>query len=154
MLDQALYNAITRRMGTKPDAYSKAVARSDAATPPIIAAAFQTIDAKATGLLTHVSMMIAGLGISAPMLAQYVYEEAIIVAEICVYLLIAVGCLRCLSMFAAAEEGADAAATRRNAERELLIRRELYRFCHRAAIVFTILVFISLPIMLLWRPEG
>lgn len=44
--------------------------------------AFQMIDVKATGLLTHVSMMIAGLGISAPLLAQHPVEEAIIVGEI------------------------------------------------------------------------
>jgi hypothetical protein len=34
----------------------------------------------------------------------------------------------------------------------LLIRQELYRFCNSFTIRFTILVFISLPIMLWWQP--
>jgi len=112
--------------------------------------AFQMIDAKAAGMLTHVSMMIAGLGITAPLLAQHPFEEAVIVAEICVYLLIAVGCLRCLSALAPDDIQGDPASS---VDRELIIRQELYGFCNRLAIRFTILVFFSLPIMLWWDPS-
>src|SRR5262249_55025492 len=53
--------------------------------------AFEQIDSKATGLLTHVSLMIAGLGLIAPLLANNDAELAVVVFEIAVYLLIAVG---------------------------------------------------------------
>ena len=110
---------------------------------------FQIIDVKAAGMLTHVSMMIAGLGISAPLVAQHPVEEAVIVAEICIYLLIAVGCLRCLSALGASDTPNDLQV---RVSRELIIRQELYRFCNRFTIRFTVLVFISLPIMLWWQP--
>ena len=54
---------------------------------------FASIDAKATGLLTHTSMMIAGLGLIAPLVADSDLEVGIVVSEIAVYLLIALGCL-------------------------------------------------------------
>ena len=117
-----------------------------------MADAFQMIDTKAAGMLTHVSMMIAGLGISAPLLAQHRVEEAVIVGEICVYLLIAVGCLRCLSVLNTADHPGKPAETKQRVQRELVIRQELYRFCNRFTIRFTVLVFISLPIMLWWHP--
>ena len=115
--------------------------------------AFQTIDAKATGLLTHVSMMIAGLGICAPLLAQHPVEEAIIIIEISVYLLIAVGCLRCLSVVRSVNTAGDAAATKHHSAANWSIRHELYRWCNRLSIIFTMLVFLSLPIMLWWKPD-
>jgi hypothetical protein len=37
--------------------------------------------------------------------------------------------------------------------RELIIRSELYSFRIRAAIVFTIVVFLLLPILCFWSPE-
>jgi hypothetical protein len=114
--------------------------------------AFQMIDVKAAGMLTHVSMMIAGLGISAPLLAQHPVEEAVIVGEICVYLLIAVGCLRCLSVLNTSDIPGKPAEIKKRVQRELIIRQELYRFCNRFTIRFTVLVFISLPIMLWWKP--
>ena len=67
---------------------------------PTAKARSRSIDAKATGLLTHVSMMIAGLGLVAPLVAQSDIELGMIIVEMAVYLLLAVGCLRCLSVFA------------------------------------------------------
>ena len=67
------------------------------------ASAFPAIDAKATGLLTHVSMMIAGLGLVAPLVASSDLELGVIIVEMAVYLLIAIGSLRCLSVFAGNE---------------------------------------------------
>ena len=75
--------------------YAHSLAHWDAEGTTATTAAFQTLDTKASGLLTHVSMMIAGLGICAPLLAQHRIEELVIGFEIIVYLLIAVGCLRC-----------------------------------------------------------
>ncbi len=106
--------------------------------------AFQMLDTKASGLLTHVSMMIAGLGICAPLLAQHRVEEIVIGCEIIVYLMIALGCLRCLSVRRVGQLG------KASVNRELIIKHELYRLCNQATIAFTIVVFISFPIMLIW----
>jgi len=124
--------------------YAKLLAEWNAGRTEATFAAFQTLDTKASGLLTHVSMMIAGLGIVAPLLAQHRIEEVVIVSEIIVYLMIAIGCLRCLAVRTATELKGS------NIERELIIKHELYRLCNQATIYFTILVFISFPIMLIW----
>jgi hypothetical protein len=120
--------------------------------PPEIIEAFAQIDAKATGLLTHVSLMIAGLGLVAPLVAQSDFEIGVVVAEIAVYLLIAVGSLRCLSIFNSSEFDDDAGRLLVVAESELIIRRELYALCIRAAIVFTIIVFLLLPLLFFYKP--
>jgi hypothetical protein len=122
--------------------YAHALAHWDAEQKGAISAAFQMLDAKASGLLTHVSMMIAGLGIVAPLLAQHRFEEVVIVCEIIVYLLIALGCLRCLSVRSVG------ALRHPDVQRELIIKHELYRLCNSATIYFTIIVFASFPLML------
>jgi hypothetical protein len=154
-IDQALFSVITRNWEKKTiDNYSKALAQSESVTPPHINEAFQRLDVKGTALVTYVAMMIAGLGICAPLVAQHPAEEVVIIAQISIFLLIAIGCLRCLSVFGGPRMSADTATMRRNVERELIIRQELFRLCHRASIVFTLGVFISLPVMLVWRPEN
>jgi hypothetical protein len=131
-------------------AFARSLENRDAEENDATTAAFQTLDTKASGLLTHVSMMIAGLGIMAPLLAQHWVEEAVLIGEIVVYLLIAVGCLRCLSVVRTlADVDADKSAKLR-VQRELIIKHELYRLCNQATIYFTIVVFISFPIMLIW----
>lgn len=140
-----LIAAFTNRLDDATAAsYAKLLADWNTGRTEATFAAFQSLDAKASGLLTHVSMMIAGLGIVAPLLAQHRIEEVAIVCEIIVYLLIAIGCLRCLSVRAAAELKGS------HIERELIIKHELYRLCNQATIYFTILVFVSFPIMLIW----
>jgi hypothetical protein len=136
--DTALFALLTRNWSKERiKSYPREMETRAKVTDGPAAAAFQMIDAKATGTLTHVSMMIAGLGITAPLVAQHPLEEAVIVAEICVYLVIAVGCLRCLSVLAHVD---------------LLIRQELYRLCNRLSIYFTFVVFVSLLVLLVWRP--
>ena len=151
--DNFLFGFFTRSWNAaKFEAYPRTLESHVKTSDGLVADAFQMIDTKAAGMLTHVSMMIAGLGISAPLLAQHPIEEAVIVGEICVYLLIAVGCLRCLSVINASDFAGKAADLRARVQRELVIRQELYRYCNRFTIRFTILVFISLPIMLWWHP--
>jgi hypothetical protein len=147
-IDRMIYSLVTRRLdGAAIAGYAEAVERQEAFAS---AQAFQTIDAKATGLLTHVSMMIAGLGLVAPLVANSDIELGIIIVEMAAYLLIAVGCLRCLSVFAGHEiTGAD---LEQRLVRELLIRRELLALCNRASIILTIIVFVLLPIQFLWNP--
>src|SRR3954462_3936181 len=88
--DNVLFGLFTRNWdAAKIESYPRAPETHVKTADGVSAEAFQMIDAKAAGMLTHVSMMIAGLGISAPLLAQHPIEEAVIVGEICVYLLIA-----------------------------------------------------------------
>ena len=134
------------------DSYAKALEHRESDTPTPVSDAFRTIDAKTTGLLTHVSMMIAGLGICLPFLAQHPYEEMIIVAEIAIYLLIAVGCLRCLSTLRSVKHTKDRALFKQHIQRELIVRHELYSLCNRVSIVFTAVVFLTLPLLLFWKP--
>jgi uncharacterized membrane protein len=97
-------------------------------------------------------MMIAGLGLIAPLVADSDFEVGIVVMEMAIYLLIALGCLRCLSVFHAHEfESAD--RVQDAIHRELIIRAELYSLCIRAAILFTMVVFALLPLLYFWTSE-
>jgi hypothetical protein len=118
--------------------------------PESIMTSMQNIDAKVAALLAHVSMMIAALGLVAPVVANHRFEQGIIVFEIGVYLLLAVGCLRCLNLFdirRTPEKGAGLIAELRE---EILLRRELYILCIRVATFITICLLLSLPAMFFW----
>ena len=153
-IDELLFSAFTwsweKRLVSN---YLEALKKNEAVIPPYINEVLQRVDAKGTALVTYVAMMIAGLGICAPLVAKHPYEEAIVIAQISMFLLIAIGCLRCLSVFARPAISTDPKETLRVMERELVIRQELFRVCHRAAIIFTLTAFLSMPFMLLWSPE-
>src|SRR5436189_5516229 len=75
--DNLLFSAFTRNWGSaRIKAYPQALQSQAKISRSGATEAFQMIDAKAAGMLTHVSMMIAGLGISAPLVAQHPIEEA------------------------------------------------------------------------------
>lgn len=149
--DRPLLNAFTRKWERDAvETYHERVIQHEESIPAPIAAAMQNIDAKATGLLTHVSMMIAGLGLSGSLVADHRLEQGIIVIEMVVYLLLAIGCLRCLTVFNPHALTGEMTMMSRRLGNELLLRRELYAFCVRAAIVVTILVVVTLPAMYLW----
>jgi len=133
--------------------YAEHVRRYRSSLPEDIVDAFGLIDVKATGTLTHVSLMIAGLGLVAPLVVDNDLEMGVVIAEIGIYLLIAIGCLRCLAVFGVIDLSNDDAQLVIIARHELIIRRELYALCNRAAIVFTIVVFLLLPVLFLYRPE-
>jgi hypothetical protein len=154
-LDRAFFALVTRGWDARKIAsYESTLRKRDKEMSAEATHTFASIDAKATGLLTHTSMMIAGLGLIAPLVADNHFEVGIIVAEIAVYLLIALGCLRCLSVFRAHEF--DDAADRVQAiiHHELIIRAELYSLCIRIAIMFTIVVFAMLPLLYFWTEKA
>jgi hypothetical protein len=132
--------------------YIGQVTRYQASLPNTANEAFRLVDAKATGLLQHVSLMIAGLGLVAPLVAESRLELGVVVTEIAVYLLLSIGCLRCLAIFNSRDLRSDGADRDELIRHELIIRHELYALCNRVAIVFTILVFAILPLMFLYRP--
>jgi hypothetical protein len=148
MLERLIYSLLTRGLDKASIAnYEKAVERQHTLAN---AAEFQVLDGKATGLLTYVGMMVAGLGLVAPLVAESDIEIGVIIAEMLVYLLIAVGCLRCLSVFAGRDlTGPDAD---KRLVRELLIRRELLALCNRASIIITLIVFLLLPFQFMYAP--
>ena len=98
----------------------------------------QNIDAKAVGLLTHVSMMIAALGfITASLVAERRLEEGIIIFEIPSHLLLAIGCLRCLNLFSLRRSARTTDELIAVLRHEILLRRELYMLCARGATFIT-----------------
>ena len=152
-LDRFLYRIMTRGWPKeRVQTYTEQLAVDGDGTlgPFPISRSFQILDSKAGGLLTHTSMMIAALGVSAPVVAENHFEHGVIVIEIMMYLLIALGCLRCLSMF----HRDIARPLQELALVELIIRRELYKWCNFAAIALTTLVFVSLPLLYLFPQKG
>jgi hypothetical protein len=154
-LDRAFFALVTRGWDAHRIAsYESTLRNRDKEMSAEATHTFASIDAKATGLLTHTSMMIAGLGLVAPLVADSRFEVGIVVAEMAVYLLIALGCLRCLSVFRAHEFDDVGDHAHDIIHRELIIRAELYSLCIRVAILFTIVVFVLLPILYFWTEKA
>jgi hypothetical protein len=152
-LDRAFFALVTRGWdASRTKNYEDNLRARDKAMSDEATRTFASIDAKATGLLTHTSMMIAGLGLIAPLVAESDLEIGIVVAEISIYLLIALGCLRCISVFQAFEVSNACDGIHELNHRELIIRSELYSLCIRAAIVFTIVVVVVLPVLFFYSP--
>lgn len=152
-LDRAFFALVTRGWDSRKIAgYESTLRRRDKEMSAEASHTFAAIDAKATGLLTHTSMMIAGLGLIAPLVANSEFEVGIVIMEMAIYLLIALGCLRCLSVFHA-HEFEDTDHAQDIIHRELIIRAELYSLCIRAAILFTLVVFALLPFLYFWTSE-
>jgi hypothetical protein len=153
-LDRMFFSIVTLGWAKERVAdYLGQVARYEASLPNNANEAFRLIDAKAAGLLQHVSLMIAGLGLVAPLVAESRVELGVVVAEIAVYLLLSIGCLRCLAIFNSRDLRGGGSNNDELIRHELIIRQELYALCNRAAIIFTILVFAMLPLMFLYRPD-
>jgi hypothetical protein len=152
-IDRVVFALVTRGWGDETFSGYRGRMRADLVDlPPEILESLKLIDSKATGLLTHVSLMIAGLGLVAPLVAAHEFEVGVLVFEIGVYLLIAIGCLRCLSIFHHRQFDVPADQLLQLVEHELILRRELYSLCIRASIVFTLLVFLTLPVLYFWKP--
>jgi hypothetical protein len=152
-LDHFFFRIVTNGWNPKNIAeYPHRLLRHSEALPQGVTHALQLIDAKSTGLLTHVSLMIAGLGLVAPLVVDTELEKGVVIAEIAVYLLIAVGCLRCLAVFHFDEFVDGTPRLRGIAFHELILRRELYGLCNRASIYLTILVFVLLPVLFFYKP--
>ena len=150
-IDRPLLKALTLGWEESAiDKYFDRICGEQEKIPEPVMTSMQNIDAKVTGLLTHVSMMIAALGLIAPLVANHRFEEGIIVAEIAVYLLLAVGCLRCLNLFSVRRSSGKATSLDLELHHEILLRRELYILCVQVATGITIVLLISLPAMYFW----
>jgi len=125
--------------------YFEHIRREQERIPELIMTSMQNIDAKVTSLLTHVSMMIAALGLVGPVVADSRFEEGIVLIEIAVYLLLAIGCLCCLNLFNLRRPHGEKINLATELHHEILLRRELYILCVRATTFITICLLISLP---------
>ena len=130
----------------KIGAFSKKIsAEQKPLLPEAAQRTFENIDTKSASLLTHVSMMVAAIGITATFVAESKWEQAFMVFQIMLYLLIAIACLRCSSLFRGAM---DENLSPMEIGREVVLRREVYSFCNAASIYLTVLVLVMLPILL------
>jgi uncharacterized membrane protein len=146
-IDNFLYANVTRRWPqAKVDNYVNKVKAigTDEVLPEGAHRAFSDIDAKSASLLTHVSMMVAALGITSTVVAETKWEQGFMIVQIMLYLIIAIACLRCSSLFRGVTEENLPQDT---LNRELILRREVFAFCNTASIYLTIVVFLSLPII-------
>lgn len=146
-IDDLLYRQYTRHWPpAKVESYVRKVASDGdkAALPDAVHRAFGEIDTKAASLLTHVSMMVAALGITATLIANSPLEQGFMVTQIMLYLLVAIACLRCSALFRAVTEDE---MSEEKLRKELVLRRETFNVCNVASIYLTILVFVSLPIL-------
>jgi hypothetical protein len=154
-MDRLLYSAVTRGWPhPRIENYIGVLKVDDAgsALPNVVSRTFQLIDTKASGLLTHTSMMIAALGVAGHLVADSYLENGVIVVEIMLYLLVAIACLRCMAIFNEHSIAHDPSMVSTAVRDELILRRELYIVCNRATIALTVLIFFSLPILYLYTP--
>ncbi len=145
-IDEFLFARFTRNWSkARIDDYATKVKGigAEAVLPEGAHQAFVDIDTKAASLLTHVSMMVAAIGIAANVVAGSKWEQGFMIGQIMLYLLIAIACLRCSSLFRGLTEDRPAEAL----TRELILRREIYAFCNTASIYLTVFVLLSLPII-------
>src|SRR5882672_2599429 len=111
-MDRLLFNAVTRGWPPAriegyidllkvddPETTQPSRASKRRSSTSVISRTFQLIDTKASGLLTHTSMMVAALGVAGHLVAESHLEEGVILVEIMLYLLVAVMCLRCMAIF-------------------------------------------------------
>jgi hypothetical protein len=148
--DRPLLKTLTRGWGDSAiNEYFERIRTEQEEIPASIMTSMQNIDAKTVGLLTHVSMMIAALSFIASLVADHRLEEGIII-EITVYLLLAIGCLRCINLLNPHRSTGKPSDLNTELQHEILLRRELYILCVRATTVITICILISLPAMYFW----
>jgi hypothetical protein len=154
-MDRALFATVTR--GWSRDLVAGYVDRlkvddEESEHPTVIGRTFQIIDMKASGLLTHTSMMIAALGVSGPAVAESRFEQGVIIVEILLYLMVALGCLRCIAIFNEHAVPHGPGVVTDAVRNELILRRELYMLCNRVAIYLTMAIFVTLPVLYFIHP--
>ena len=101
------------------------------------------LDTKASGTLTHISMMIAALGVTARAdIIDHESERFILYATMCVYLILSVFCLRCMNGFAIDLAAGPRERFLEHLTDELIYRKELYSHANRATTLLTAVVFL------------
>ena len=101
------------------------------------------LDTKASGTLTHISMMIAAPGVTARAdIIDHESERFIIYATMCVYLILSVLCLRCMNGFTIELAAGPRERFLEHISEELIYRKELYARANTATTMLTAIVFV------------
>ena len=116
---------------------SLCVASDEPSEPKAVQRALDQMDTKASGTLTHISMMIAAMGVTAiSEIVDHDSERFICYLTIGLYLILAVMCLRCMSV-AEARLFVDKRSLILHLEDDLIYRRELYATVNSMTAVLT-----------------
>jgi hypothetical protein len=100
--------------------------------------AFDQMDTKASGTLTHISMMIAAMGVTAiSEIVDHNSERFICYLTIGIYLILAMMCLRCMSVAEIDLAAGNGEPLLSRLEEDLIYRRELYSAINSATTVLT-----------------
>jgi hypothetical protein len=101
------------------------------------------LDTKASGTLTHISMMIAALGVTARAeIIDHESERFIVYLTMSVYLILSVLCLRCMTGFAVESIAGPREYFLEHLTDELIYRKELYARANTATTILTAIVFV------------
>jgi hypothetical protein len=149
-IDRLLFRAFTRGWkGEDVERYAERlrIEKDDGPISPAVGRTLQSIDGKAAALLTYTSMMVAALGVTSAVVAETAGQQAVIVVEMVLYLVISLFCLRSIALLR--EPDYDDRSLSSAVRDELILRQGMYRFCNRAAIYLTLLVLVSLPVLLI-----
>jgi hypothetical protein len=104
----------------------------------VVQRALDQMDTKAAGTLTHISMMIAAMGVTA--ISEIVDEDSerfICYLTIGFYLILAIMCLRCMSVTDSSLVAGDGNVLLAHLEDDLIYRRELYTTINTATTLLT-----------------
>ena len=105
--------------------------------------ALDQMDTKASGTLTHISMMIAAMGVTATSaIVDHDSERFVVYLTIGVYLILSVMCLRCMNGFAIELITGPREHFLAHLVDELIYRKELYARANKATTVLTSVVFV------------
>jgi len=105
--------------------------------------ALDQMDTKASGTLTHISMMIAAMGVTAiSEIVNHDSERFICYLTIGLYLILAIMCLRCMSVGETTLFAGDGDRLLAHLEDDLIYRRELYRLVNTATTAMTGIVLV------------
>jgi len=109
--------------------------------------ALDRIDAKASGTLTHISMMIAAMGVTAlSQIVNHDSERFICYLTIGLYLLLAIACLRCMGVAGSGLAKGEGDRLLAHHEEDLIYRRELYAAINGATTLLTAVVLVLIYI--------
>jgi hypothetical protein len=114
------------------------IAGDEPSEPKAVQRALDQMDTKASGTLTHISMMIAAMGVTAiSEIVDHDSERFICYLTIGLYLILAVMCLRCMSVVEATLFVGDKRRLISHLEEDLIYRRELYATVNSMTAVLT-----------------
>jgi hypothetical protein len=119
------------------------LASDEASERRAVQQALDRLDAKASGILTHISMMIAAMGVTAiSQIVDHDSERFICYLTIGVYLVLAIACLRCMSVTASELAVGKGDRLLAHLEDDLIYRRELYAAINNATTWLTGIVLV------------